>query len=204
MPILLRELGQRRRLDHGRRIVAAVAEQVDAGLVVDLVGDAARLLQHRAAGLGVGVGVLGLALVVEALAERVDGDAELIVVAVHGVAAAVRHRRRLHVGRLAVDRRHVRALPVAGRLDAERQQHVQHLAGIVLAAAHLHQVGIGAEIARAHLGIGLEAAAAHDDGAACEIVFAFRRRDAHALDARGRCRGSRARATRSGFRRRSC
>ena len=49
---------------------------------------------------------------------------------------------------------------------------MQHLAGIVLAAAHLHQVGIGAEIARAHLGVGLEAAAAHDDGAAREVVFA--------------------------------
>jgi hypothetical protein len=45
-----------------------VAERVDAGLIVDLVGDAARLRQHDAAGLGT-VGVLGLALV-EALAER--------------------------------------------------------------------------------------------------------------------------------------
>ena len=171
-------------------IVAAVAEQVDAGLVVDLVGDAARLMQHRATGLGIGIGVLGFAFVIEALAERVHRDAELIVVTVHGVAVAVLHHRRFDRRRLAVDRRHMRALPVAGRLGAERQQRVEHLAGIVPAAAHLHEVGIGAEIARAHFGIGLEAAAAHDDGARHEIVFAVRRSRPERLRPCGRCRGS--------------
>ena len=53
----------------------------------------------------------------------------------------------------------------------------------MLAAAHPHQVAVGAEIARAHLGAGLEAAAAADDGAAEEIVFAVRRQDVHTLDA---------------------
>ena len=65
---------------------------------------------------------------------------------------------------------------------AERDQHVEHFAGVVLAAAHAHQVAIRPEIARPHLRARLEAAAAADDGAAEEVVFALRREHAHALD----------------------
>ena len=52
-----------------------------------------------------------------------------------------------------------------------------------LTAAHAHQVAVGAEIACAHLGAGLKAAAAADDRAAEQIVFAVRRQDTHTLDA---------------------
>jgi hypothetical protein len=52
----------------------------------------------------------------------------------------------------------------------------------VAAAAHLDQVGIAGEIARAHFRIGLEAARAGDDGLGHEIIAAVRPADPHAFD----------------------
>ena len=77
----------------------------------------------------------------------------------------------------------MRALPVPGGRGAEREHHVKHLARIVDAAPQLHQVGVGAEIARPHLGVRLKPARTRDDGAATDVVFAVIRRDAHPLDA---------------------
>ncbi len=127
--------------------------------------------------------MLRLALVEEAQPERIDGDAIGIVVAALGVAAAVLVLRRLDVGRVGVDRRHVAGPPFAGGARAEVEQHAQHLAGVVPAAAHLHQVGVAVEIARAHLGIGLEAAGAGDHRLGHEIVAAVGPAHADALDA---------------------
>ena len=141
-------------------------------LIVDLIGDRARLAEHGAPGLGVGVGVLRLAFVEEAQPERVHADPVRIVVAALRVAAAVLVLRRLEVGRVGVDRRHVAGLPMAGRPRAELDEHAQHFAGVVLAAAHLHHVGLAGEIARAHLRVGLEAARAGDHGLGLEVVAA--------------------------------
>src|SRR5262249_34358857 len=79
--------------------------------------------------------------------------------------------------------RHVAGLPVAGGPRAKLDEHAQDLAGIVLAAAHLHHVGCAGEIARAHFGAGLEAARARDHRLGLEIVAPVRRAHGHALDA---------------------
>src|SRR5262249_9829961 len=79
--------------------------------------------------------------------------------------------------------RHVAGLPVAGGARANLDEHAQDLAGIVLAAAHLHHVGCAGEIARAHFGAGLEAARARDHRLGLEIVAPVRRAHGHALDA---------------------
>ena len=74
------------------------------------------------------------------------------------------------------------ALPVTGRLRAEAKQAHQHLAGVMHTATHLHQIGVGAEVARPHLGIRLEATGADDHALAVEVVVVGRRRDTHAVD----------------------
>ena len=107
-----RELRNRGGIHVGHRVVR-VAEALDALLIVNLVGDRAGLRQHRASGLGVGEGVLRLAFVDEAKPEAVDRDAIGIVIAALGIAAAVRVLRRLEIGRVGVDRRHVPRLPMA-------------------------------------------------------------------------------------------
>ena len=132
-----------------------LAQQVHDLLVEDLPGEQARLVHHLAAVFGVSVGVEIEALVDEALAERVDDDAERIVVLLEAVAdieVAERRRVQIPLHRMAPDQ-----WPADGGADIER--HLEPLAGVVLGAAHLGQIPIGAEIARAHLGIGLEPAA---------------------------------------------
>ncbi len=72
---------------------------------------------------------------------------------------------------------------MAGAARAEVDEIAQHLAGIVPAAAHLNQIGIAGEIARAHFRIGLEAARAGDHRLGDEVIAAVRAADAHAFDA---------------------
>ena len=71
---------------------------------------------------------------------------------------------------------------MAGRPRAEVEQHAQHLAGVVLGAAHLHHVGVAGEVARAHLRIGLEAARTRDHRLGHEIIAAVRAAHRHAFD----------------------
>jgi len=75
------------------------------------------------------------------------------------------------------------ARPVADRLSADRERHLDAVAGVETGAADLGEFPAGPEIARAHFGIGLEAAGGehhalglHFDGV--PVVL-----DAHALDA---------------------
>src|SRR5450631_1386450 len=56
------------------------------------------------------------------------------------------------------------ARPVAVRLGADGQRHVDAGAGVEARAAHLGEVPGGPKIARAHLGVALEAAAGQHDG----------------------------------------
>src|SRR5262245_54809232 len=72
---------------------------------------------------------------------------------------------------------------MARRPRAEIKKEAQHLAGVVLAAAHLHHVGIAGEVARAHFGIGLKAAGAGDHGLRFEVIAAIGPADGDALDA---------------------
>ena len=126
---------------------------------------------------------MGLAFIEEAQAQRIDGNAEGIIVAALGVAVSVGMLGRFEIGRMSVDRRHVSALPMASGRRSEREEIVQHFAGVVFGAPHFDQIGIAGEIARPHLGAGLEAPGAGDDGAGAKIVFVPRGADAHPLDA---------------------
>ncbi len=62
------------------------------------------------------------------------------------------------------------AVPLARGGGAEAHGHLQHLTGVVAAAAHLHEVGVGREVLGAHLGAGLETARGEDDGAGLDLV----------------------------------
>ena len=95
------------------------------------------------------------ALVEEALAPGVDDDAERIVVLLKAVAdIEVAKGRRVQI---PGDR--VRPRPVAGDRGAEIERHLQPLPGVEARAAHLGEVPARPQIARPHLGIGLEPAA---------------------------------------------
>lgn len=94
----------------------------DAGRIINLPGDRSGLRENAAPGLGIGVGVLGLALVEEALTQRVDGDSERVIVAALRVAAAIGILGCFEIGRFGIDRRHVAALPLAGSGGADRHQ----------------------------------------------------------------------------------
>src|SRR5260370_18760097 len=77
----------------------------------------------------------------------------------------------------------VAARPVTGRAGADLKRHADAVAGVPAAAAHLCQIPAGAEIARAHFRIGLEAAAGKDDGPGTQLVQTVIPADAHAVDA---------------------
>src|SRR5215813_5555369 len=66
------------------------------------------------------------------------------------------------------------ALPVARRLRADSERHHQHFACIVPAAAHFHQIRVGSEITRAHLGVSLKTAGAKNNRTAAEFIFFVR------------------------------
>ena len=71
----------------------------------------------------------------------------------------VADRQVAELRRVAVPADRVAARPVAGRHGADVQRHLDAVAGVEAGAAHLGEVPARAEIARAHLGIGLEPAA---------------------------------------------
>ena len=97
-------------------------------------------------------------LVDKALAVRVDDDAERVAVLLETVAdIEVADRRGVQI-----PLHRVAARPVPGRRGADIERHLEALAGVVFGAAHLGQIPVGAEIAGAHLGIGLEPAAGED------------------------------------------
>ena len=124
-----------------------------------------------------------LALVEETQAQGIHGDAVAVIVAVHGIAAPVIAHRRLEGRRAGVDGGLMGALPMAGDLGAKADDHVEHLAGVVLGTAHLQEIGVVPQIARAHFRIRLETAGAGDGRAGAEIVFAVLVENPQAVDA---------------------
>src|SRR5271170_4311382 len=123
-------------------------------LIEDLPGEHARLLQDLAAVLGVSITMEIETLVQITRAARVDDDAERVVMLLKPVAdIEVAERRRVQI---PGDR--MRARPVPGDRRTEIDRHLQPLAGIEARAAHLGEVPVRPEIARPHLGIGLEPA----------------------------------------------
>src|SRR5262247_2106447 len=73
-------------------------------------------------------------------------------------------------------------LPVARRLRADSERHHQHFACIVPTAAHFHQIGVGSEITRAHLGVSLKTAGAKNNRTAAQFTFFVRIRYYDAFD----------------------
>src|SRR5438874_9031308 len=73
--------------------------------------------------------------------------------------------------------------PVTPRFGTDVEGHADAVAGVVRGAAHTREVPVGAEISRAHLDVGLEAAGGEHDGLRLEAVAApVGRADLHASD----------------------
>src|SRR5262249_37395726 len=77
----------------------------------------------------------------------------------------------------------VAARPVAARRGADVGRHADAFAGVEAGAAHLGEIPARPEIARAPLGIGLEAAAGEHDRLAVQVALDAVAADAHAGDA---------------------
>ena len=141
--------------DPGHLLDAVLVAQLRLHLAVeDLPGELPGLLQDHAAVLGVGVVAEIRALVDEALALGVDVYAPGIGMLLEAVA----DREVAGLGRVAVPRYRVAARPVAVRRGADRERHLDRVAGVEARAAHLGELPARAHIARAPFGVGLEAA----------------------------------------------
>ena len=167
-------------LDLGHLLDAVLVAQAVHGLLVeDLRGPALRLAHDGLAELDVGEVAVVLALVDEPLAVEVDHDAEGIGVLLEVVEhPAVAERRR---GDVPGDR--VAARPVAERDGADVERHADAVAGVVAGAAHAGEVPALAEIAHAHLGVGLEAAAGEHHRLGGDVLVAGLAADGDAGDA---------------------
>ena len=98
---LLRQLFNRVCFDGMGKFVIAFVQKPQRLLIVDLIGDRTWLRQHRPTGLGVGVRMACFAFVKKTLAERIDGDAI-------GVAVAIGFVADFDIGKSRVDRRRFR------------------------------------------------------------------------------------------------
>ena len=127
--------------------------------VEQLVALGAGLGEDRPPELGVGEEVLVLALVDEAAPPAVDHQAVVIAQAVGAVGVLARRE----VAPVGADRRGVAAAPLPPRHGADRHRHAQPVALVVRRAAHLGGADQRADMLRAHLHVGLEAAAAEHD-----------------------------------------
>ena len=136
-----------------------VALQMHDLLVEDLPRKLVRLLQYQPAVFGIGVVAEIGALVAEPLASGVDHDRERVGVLLEIVA----DRQIAEFGRVVVPPDRVAARPVAVRHRADIERHLDAAAGVEAGAAHLREVPARPEIARAHLGIGLEPAGRQHD-----------------------------------------
>src|SRR4051812_41016310 len=130
-------------------------------LIEDLPREAARLLEHDSAILRVRVIAKIRALIDEALALRVDHDAERIAVTITGMW-------RIHVAeirRIALPRDRMAARPLTVRLRADVERHRDAVAGVVTRPAHFREIPTRAKVASAHFAIRFKAAAREHDGA---------------------------------------
>src|SRR6516165_12743222 len=152
---------------------------MDDLLVKDLPGEHAGLVQNLAAVFGVGVAVKVEPLVEKALAASIDDNAERIVVLLKAVADI-----EVAKGRgVQIPGDGVRARPVPGDCGTEIERHLQALPGVKALAAHLSEVPVRAEIARPHLGIGLETAASKDYRLGTQVTDTALMAHPHSLDA---------------------
>ena len=91
----------------------------------------------------------------------------------HGIAVlleVVADREVAELRRVVVPLHRVRARPVAEARRADGERHVDAVAGVVGRAAHFRELPAGPEIARAHLGVGFEAAAGDHHGLAGDVL----------------------------------
>src|SRR5581483_9670452 len=156
-----------------------VAQHRDDLVVEHLVGELLRLLEHHAAVFGIGVVAEVGALVDEALAIGIDHDAPGIRVLLEIVA----DRQVAVLRRVAIPLHRVAAGPVADRLRADGERHLDAVAGVEAGAADLCQLPGGPEIARAHLRVGLEAPGREHDAFGGDLHGAALMTHANAFDA---------------------
>ena len=144
------------------RLAGGVArlEQVDDLGVEDLVGLGAGFGEDGAAVLCIGEHGAVLPFVDEAAAPAVDHDA----VGVAEAVASVGEFARGEVAPVGRDRGGVAAAPLAPGHGADGHGHAQAVALIVRGAAHLGATDQWTDVLGAHLHVGLEAAAAEDNG----------------------------------------
>src|SRR5690242_12247617 len=111
-----------------------------------------------------------LAFIEKTLAKGIDRDPV-------GVTVAIRFVADFHIRKRGIDRSRVGALPMAGCLCAELNGHHEYLAGVMLATAHFHQIGVRTEIPRAFFRAGLKApGTVASDGVArspCQLPAVF-------------------------------
>src|SRR5262249_54077950 len=86
-------------------------------------------------------------------------------------------------GRVAVPADGVAARPVAGRHGADVERHADAVARVEARAAHLGELPAGPQVARAHLGVGLEAAGGQHHALGHDVDGLAGALHAHALDA---------------------
>ena len=154
---------------------------MDHLVVEHLPGEHAGLAEDFAAVPRIGVAVEIGAFVAEALAIGVDHDAEGDVVLLEAVAdGEIAERRRVEVPGHGMAPR-----PVAVGHGADIERHGNALAGVEARSPHLGQIPTRTEIARAHLGIGFEAAAGEDHRLGLKIVVLALVIDAHPVHAAG-------------------
>ncbi len=114
-----------------------------------------RLLQHCAAVFRVSERMKIGAFVDEALAVGVDQQAEDVAVLLELIA----DRHVAELGRIAIPAGGMTARPVAVGCCADVERHVESVALVEARAAHFAEFPARAEVARAHFGVRLEAAA---------------------------------------------
>jgi hypothetical protein len=132
---------------------------------VSKICHAARLAQHFAAVLGVGVVAEVRSLVDEALTVHVDHDAQRVA----ELGEPVPNGEVAEVRGVLVPEHGVPARPLAPRLRVDLKRHPDAVTGVEPRAAHLGDVPARSQVASAHLGVGLETAAGEDDGAAAQL-----------------------------------
>ena len=150
-------------------------------LVEELVGDALGQVEDLASVLGVGVVPEVGALVDEPLSLRGHDEAEGVGV----LLVEVGDSRVAEGRRVEVPGDGVAAAPVAEWLRADVERHLDALAGVEPHAADLGELPPRAEVARAHLRVGLEAAAGEHDRLGAQLLVPAGRLDDDARDTRG-------------------
>src|SRR6185312_15573539 len=157
-----------------------VAQEMHDLPVEDLPRVASGLSKDDAPVLCIGVVSEVGALIDETFAVRVDHDAERVAMPVSGAVLSVDVAVIVCV---ALPRDRMTAGPLAVRLSANGQSHLDAVSGVVASAAHLRHVPAWPEIARPPFAVGFETAAGQNDTSRADDVLDIVDENAHGFDA---------------------